>query len=107
MYRRLTGGETTGLSRGIATAYVISESGLYKLVMRRDKPVAKPFQDWVTKEVLPAVRKTGAYQAAPRAPKERPALPPPTPSVPAMRPSHVQPVLCEDAAAVASQCPAL
>ena len=32
---------------------LISESGLYKTVMRSDKPQAKPFQDWVTKVVLP------------------------------------------------------
>ena len=40
---------------------VISESGLYKLIMRSDKPQAKAFQDWVTKEVLPSIRKDGAY----------------------------------------------
>lgn len=40
---------------------LISESGLYKLVMRSDKPEAKAFQDWVTKEVLPAIRKDGGY----------------------------------------------
>lgn len=40
---------------------VISESGLYKLVMRSDKPEAKVFQNWVTKEVLPAIRKDGGY----------------------------------------------
>ncbi|MFN7009050.1 MAG: Bro-N domain-containing protein [Allorhizobium sp.] len=39
---------------------LLSESGLYKLVLRSDKPEAKPFQDWVTKEVLPAIRKDGA-----------------------------------------------
>lgn len=33
---------------------VINESGLYKLLMRSDKPQAKAFQDWVTKEVLPS-----------------------------------------------------
>lgn len=33
---------------------LISESGLYKLVMRSDKPEAKAFQDWVTREVLTA-----------------------------------------------------
>jgi len=33
---------------------LVSESGLYKLIMRSDKPQAKAFQDWVTKEVLPA-----------------------------------------------------
>jgi len=40
---------------------VLSESGLYKLIMRSDKPEAKPFQDWVTREVLPAIRKDGMY----------------------------------------------
>jgi prophage antirepressor-like protein len=40
---------------------IVSESGLYKLIMRSDKPQAKPFQDWVTKVVLPAIRKDGAY----------------------------------------------
>lgn len=40
---------------------LISESGLYKLVMRSDKPQAKRFQDWVTKDVLPAIRKDGGY----------------------------------------------
>ena len=42
---------------------LISESGLYKLIMRSDKPQAKPFQDWVTKVVLPAIRKDGGYIA--------------------------------------------
>nr|WP_321483927.1 BRO family protein [uncultured Cohaesibacter sp.] len=40
---------------------IISESGLYKLVMRSDKPQAKKFQDWVTRDVLPTIRKTGQY----------------------------------------------
>ncbi|MDQ7835598.1 MAG: BRO family protein [Humidesulfovibrio sp.] len=40
---------------------VISESGLYKLIMRSDKPAAKRFQNWVTREVLPALRKDGMY----------------------------------------------
>lgn len=46
--------------RGSA-AKIISESGLYKLIMRSDKPEARAFQDWVTKVVLPAIRKDGAY----------------------------------------------
>ncbi|MCE1237989.1 MAG: hypothetical protein LWW93_16695 [Hyphomicrobiales bacterium] len=48
---------------------IITESGLYKLIMRSDKPQARPFQDWVTREVLPSIRKTGAYElpAAPAA----------------------------------------
>lgn len=40
---------------------LIAESGLYKLIMRSDKPEAVKFQDWVTREVLPAIRKTGGY----------------------------------------------
>lgn len=40
---------------------IISEPGLYKLVMRSRKPEAKEFQRWVTHEVLPAIRKTGGY----------------------------------------------
>lgn len=37
-------------------ATLISESGLYRLIMRSDKPEAKAFQDWVTREVLPAIK---------------------------------------------------
>lgn len=40
---------------------LVSESGLYKLIMRSDKPIAATFQDWVTREVLPSIRKTGGY----------------------------------------------
>ena len=40
---------------------IVSESGFYKLVMRSRKPVAKEFQRWVTRDVLPSIRKHGAY----------------------------------------------
>jgi prophage antirepressor-like protein len=40
---------------------VISESGLYTLIIRSNKPQAKPFRKWVTAEVLPSIRKTGGY----------------------------------------------
>ncbi len=40
---------------------VISESGLYNLIFRSRKPEAKKFRKWVTAEVLPSIRKTGAY----------------------------------------------
>ena len=42
---------------------IISESGLYALIMRSDKPQAKPFRKWVTSEVIPSIRKTGKYEA--------------------------------------------
>ncbi|WP_286030111.1 ORF6C domain-containing protein [Anaerotignum lactatifermentans] len=40
----------------------INESGLYNVILRSDKPQAKPFRKWVTNEVLPSIRKTGGYQ---------------------------------------------
>ena len=42
-------------------ATIINESGLYSVILRSDKPQAKPFRKWVTSEVLPAIRKTGMY----------------------------------------------
>jgi hypothetical protein len=41
---------------------IISESGLYRLIMTSRKPQAEPFQDWVCQEVLPSIRKTGKYE---------------------------------------------
>ncbi|MDR2055441.1 MAG: Bro-N domain-containing protein [Desulfovibrio sp.] len=39
----------------------VSESGLYALVFRSRKPEARRFRKWVTAEVLPAIRRQGAY----------------------------------------------
>ena len=41
---------------------VVDEPGLYRLILRSDKPQAEPFMEWVTAEVLPSIRKTGAYR---------------------------------------------
>lgn len=41
--------------------YIINESGLYNVILRSDKPQAKQFKKWVTAEVLPSIRKHGAY----------------------------------------------
>ena len=41
---------------------LINESGLYSLILSSKLPAAKKFKRWVTSEVLPAIRKTGAYQ---------------------------------------------
>ena len=43
---------------------IISESGLYTLVIRSNKPQARPFRKWVTVEVLPQIRRTGSYHMA-------------------------------------------
>ena len=40
---------------------IISESGLYSLILTSRKPDAKRFKKWVTSEVLPSIRKTGSY----------------------------------------------
>ena len=44
---------------------IVSESGLYALVFKSRKPEAKEFRKWVTKEVLPQIRKTGSYALTP------------------------------------------
>lgn len=54
---------------------IISESGLYALILRSRKPEARRFAKWVTAEVLPALRKTGAYSSTTRqAPSALPPL---------------------------------
>ncbi len=50
-------------SGNVGKRVVISESGLYSLAIASRKPEAKAFKKWVTAEVLPAIRKTGSYQA--------------------------------------------
>lgn len=48
---------------GLQEMSVINESGLYAVILRSDKPEAKPFRKWVTTEVLPSIRKNGGYIA--------------------------------------------
>jgi prophage antirepressor-like protein len=66
--RKVYLGVVTGIKRdgteakqNVATT-LISESGLYALIMRSNKPEAKAFRKWVTSEVLPAIRKKGFYK---------------------------------------------
>lgn len=44
---------------------IINESGLYSLILSSKLPTAKKFKHWVTSEVLPSIRKHGAYATAP------------------------------------------
>lgn len=61
-YRKQEGlNRIEGFDGRAKTVVLISESGLYKLIMRSDKPQARAFQEWVTRHVLPAIRKDGAY----------------------------------------------
>jgi prophage antirepressor-like protein len=45
----------------LRTVNTITESGLYSLVLRSNKPEAKVFKKWITSEVLPSIRKHGMY----------------------------------------------
>ncbi|MDD2764995.1 MAG: BRO family protein [Opitutaceae bacterium] len=40
---------------------VVDEAGLYRGVLRSNKPEAEPFMEWITAEVLPSIRHTGGY----------------------------------------------
>lgn len=50
---------------GIQNFTMITEPQLYFVLMRSDKPNAKPFRMFVNKEVLPSIRKTGSYTQKP------------------------------------------
>lgn len=57
------GAHSVGTLGGAQSMQVISESGLYALVLRSRKPEARPFQKWVTAVVLPTIRRHGMYVA--------------------------------------------
>lgn len=60
--KRLEEDERTRFNLGRqGEATFITESGLYAVILRSDKPNAKQFRKWVTSEVLPSIRKTGNY----------------------------------------------
>lgn len=48
-------------SGGVQNATFVTESGMYTVIIRSDSPLAKPMQKWVTSEVLPTIRRHGAY----------------------------------------------
>lgn len=56
----VTTGDVQGKNRAIS---FVTEGGLYKLVLRSRKPQAESFVEWVTGEVLPAIRRKGYYSA--------------------------------------------
>lgn len=60
MTRPLVTGHS-GKRGGAQSNILVSESGLYFVILRSDKPEAKGFNRWVTHEVLPSIRQTGAY----------------------------------------------
>jgi hypothetical protein len=72
------GAETVRTPGGEQSITVINEPGLYSLILRSRKPQAKAFKRWITHEVIPALRKTGRYEVAPK-PKEITAAAGPVP----------------------------
>ena len=55
------GTSSVGTLGGEQAMMIISESGLYSLILTSRKSAAKRFKKWVTSEVLPSIRKTGTY----------------------------------------------
>lgn len=47
-------------------ATIVSEAGMYEVVIRSDKPEAVAFRRWITGTVLPQIRRTGGYNTAPQ-----------------------------------------
>lgn len=56
---------TVGSEYHAGVSLYLSEAGLYELFIKSEKPTARPLQDWVFEEVLPAIRRTGSYSIAP------------------------------------------
>lgn len=62
--KRLDDDERTRLNLGRqGETNFVTESGLYAVILRSDKPNAKKFRKWITGEVLPSIRKNGGYIA--------------------------------------------
>ena len=55
---------SNGVTQKRATI-IINEPGLYSVILRSEKPEAKAFKRWVTHDVLPSIRRTGAYGIPP------------------------------------------
>ena len=55
---------------GVKEFTMITEPQLYFVLMRSDKPKAKPFRQWVINEVLPQIRKQGRYEFQPNTPQQ-------------------------------------
>lgn len=50
-----------GNNRGNPNRNIVNESGMYDVVLQSRKPQAKEFRRWITSDVLPSIRKHGAY----------------------------------------------
>ncbi|BAZ19033.1 prophage antirepressor (plasmid) [Calothrix sp. NIES-4071] len=66
--------DTPGGKQELAT---VNESGLYSLTLTSRKPQAKRFKKWITRDVIPTIRRTGKYEL-PQVEVEAPQLPIPS-----------------------------
>ncbi len=60
---------------GEQSVLTVTEPGLYRLIFKSRKDIAKRFQRWVFHEVLPEIRKTGSYSIQQETPPSTPSLP--------------------------------
>ena len=56
------GNDSLPLTWNDKNSIYINESGLYSLILRSDMDNAKKFKRWITREVLPSIRKNGRYE---------------------------------------------
>lgn len=66
MVKRRLDGDMKGVNRidtpgGNQQVTIVSEAGMYEVVIRSDKPEAVAFRRWITTEVLPSIRRNGGY----------------------------------------------
>lgn len=65
LYEGVRQTHTLPTAGGPQSMVVVSEPGMWEVVLRSDAPNARPVQRWVTGDVLPAIRRTGSYGTAP------------------------------------------
>lgn len=65
IYRSDTPQFFDGIAPQVQALVLVNESGMYALIFQSNKDKARDIRRWVTREVLPAIRKTGSYSAAP------------------------------------------
>lgn len=61
-----------GTPSGEQSMIIVNEPGVYKVILRSDKPDAKDMMRWITHEVLPSIRRTGSYSLRPEKPRDLP-----------------------------------
>lgn len=66
---RMKGVADVNTPGGVQKVAVLSEAGVYRLVMRSNLPQAEAFQDWIAEDVIPQIRMTGRYEPVPQLPQ--------------------------------------